>query len=629
MRSLSRTRLLNAVMMVPMLSGAAVASEYRGRVSFGTIPVPGATVTVSQGTITHSAITDGQGFYFFPDLAEGTWKLAIVLFGFEPLQQDVTISNSASPAGFQLKMLPVEQMLAEAKAVQAASPAPELQARAATPEAKQVAAPAAEVSPEMQRRAEDANDGLLINGSQSNAATSKFTLDPAFGNRRAGSKSLYTGGIGLHEENAALDARPYSITGLNVPKAQFNLLNGVLTLGGPLKIPHLLPRGPYFNLAYEWTRNSNQSSLSGLVPTIAERSGDLSGLTTAQGQPLSIINPATGLPFTGSVPVSPQAQALLGLYPLPNLAGNTSYNYQTSVLNRTHGDALQSRLDKSIGRRDQIYGAFAFQSVRSDNTNLFQFLDKMDTLGIDSNVHWSHLLHHEFYVDLGFEFSRLRTQVLPAFANKQDISAEAGVNGNSQAVADWGPPTLAFSSGIASLTDGLSTFNRNRTDGLSESTTWTRGRHNFTFGGDFRRLEFNILSQQNPRGVFTFTGAATAGTPNSTNPTQTSGSDLADFLVGTPDTSTLAFGNADKYFRESTYDLFATDDWRVLPELTINAGLRWEYSAPITELYGRLVNLDVASGFDAISPVLASSPQGSLTGDALSDLADSSGQERL
>ncbi len=616
MWSLSRTRLLNAVMMVPMLSGAAVASEYRGRVSFGTIPVPGATVTVSQGTITHSAITDGQGFYFFPDLAEGTWKLAIVLFGFEPLQQDVTISNSASPAGFQLKMLPVEQMLAEAKAVQAAPPAPELQARAATPEAKQVAAPAAEVSPEMQRRAEDANDGLLINGSQSNAATSKFTLDPAFGNRRAGSKSLYTGGIGLHEENAALDARPYSITGLNVPKAQFNLLNGVLTLGGPLKIPHLLPRGPYFNLAYEWTRNSNQSSLSGLVPTIAERSGDLSGLTTAQGQPLSIINPATGLPFTGSVPVSPQAQALLGLYPLPNLAGNTSYNYQTSVLNRTHGDALQSRLDKSIGRRDQIYGAFAFQSVRSDNTNLFQFLDKMDTLGIDSNVHWSHLLHHEFYVDLGFEFSRLRTQVLPAFANKQDISAEAGVNGNSQAVADWGPPTLAFSSGIASLTDGLSTFNRNRTDGLSESTTWTRGRHNFTFGGDFRRLEFNILSQQNPRGVFTFTGAATAGTPNSTNPTQTSGSDLADFLVGTPDTSALAFGNADKYFRESTYDLFATDDWRVLPELTINAGLRWEYSAPITELYGRLVNLDVASGFDAISPVLASSPQGSLTGDA-------------
>ena len=45
------------------------------------------------------------------------------------------------------------------------------------------------------------------------------------------------------------------------------------------------------------------------------------------------------------------------------------------------------------------------------------------------------------------------------------------------------------------------------------------------------------------------------------------------------------------------YDLYATDDWRVRPELTINAGIRWEYGAPITELYGRIVNLDIAPGF--------------------------------
>jgi hypothetical protein len=92
------------------------------------------------------------------------------------------------------------------------------------------------------------------------------------------------------------------------------------------------------------------------------------------------------------------------------------------------------------------------------------------------------------------------------------------------------------------------------------------------------------------------------------------GFDLADFLLGIPDTSAIAFGNADKYFRESAYDAYLADDWRVDPELTVNAGIRWEYGAPITELFGRLVNLDMAPGFSAAAPVVANHPVGPLTG---------------
>src|SRR6185437_7190897 len=97
-------------------------------------------------------------------------------------------------------------------------------------------------------------------------------------------------------------------------------------------------------------------------------------------------------------------------------------------------------------------------------------------------------------------------------------------------------------------------------------------------------------------------------------PVSGTGSDLADFLLGIPDTSSIAFGNPDKYLRESVYDAFFNDDWRMAPQFTISAGLRWEYGAPITELHGRLVNLDVAPGFSAVAPVLASDPVGSLTG---------------
>src|SRR5581483_2953746 len=211
-----------------------------------------------------------------------------------------------------------------------------------------------------------------------------------------------------------------------------------------------------------------------------------------------------------------------------------------------------------------------------------------------------------------YTFSRLRTEITPNFANRIDVSGPSGANisGNSQDPADWGPPTLSFSSAISSLIDGNSRFNRSRTDGVSLSVGIYRGRHNISAGGDFRKQEYNDRFQQNPRGTFGFTGAATANGPEST----TTGNAFADFLIGIPDTSAIAFGNADKYLREPVYDAFFTDDWRILSVLTINAGMRWEYSAPITELHGRLANLDLNSGFTAATPVLGNDPVGSVTG---------------
>ena len=114
----------------------------------------------------------------------------------------------------------------------------------------------------------------------------------------------------------------------------------------------------------------------------------------------------------------------------------------------------------------------------------------------------------------------------------------AGISGNNQDPINWGPPALNFSSGIAALNDGQSSFNRARTDGFSGSAAIYRGRHDPTIGGDFRKQQFNDFFQQDPRGIFTFTGGATQGTANSAT---ASGSDLADFLIGVPDASSIAF----------------------------------------------------------------------------------------
>jgi hypothetical protein len=594
-------------------SSLAAAREYHGQVFFNGMPVPGATVTVAQGDKRFSTVTDRQGLYEFADLADGGWKIQIEMRGFSILEDQVTVAANEPQGNWELKLLNLAEMLAQAQAAKplqtrpASSPGtvPKVEAPK-TAEANGTGAPQP-----ADDTAEKSADGLLINGSENNAATSQYSLSQAFGNRRPGTKGLYNGSIGAIADNSVFDARPYSLAGQQTPKDAYSRITMMLALGGPLRIPRLLPNGPNFFVAYQWTRNADAANQTGLVPTISERSGNLAGLLNAQGQPVTIYNPATGLPFTGNIPVSAQATALLNLYPLPlpNLAGNSRYNYQAEVLNDTHVDALQSRLNKTIGRRDQVYGGFGFRSSRANSTNLFHFVDDTSTLGIDANVNWSHRFHHQIFALLGYHYTRMRTEVQPEFANRKDVSGLAGIGGNDTDPADWGPPSLVFSS-IAGLGDANSEFNRNRTEAVSLSVTSTLKRHNFTFGGDFRRQEYNEYTQQNPRGTFTFTGAATQGS----GAAGTSGSDLADFLFGIPDTSALAYGNPDKYFRQPVYDAYLTDDWRILPELTINAGMRWDYGAPMTELRGRLVNLDIASGFTAAAPVLGSSPKGSLTG---------------
>jgi hypothetical protein len=587
----------------------ARASEYRGQVTFGGFPVPGATVTATQGTKKVSVVSDQGGDYAFDDLADGPWKIEIEMQLFAKLDAEVTVAPKMAPGKWELALLPMDQLMARSKLAQAPPtlpPAPTPQPGAKKPE--NAAAGPTEIPKPPDEQSEQSNDGFVVNGSVNNAATSQYSLDRAFGNRRPNSKSLYTGGFAAILNNSALDARPYSLTGVEAPKALYDRVTAAVSVGGPIKIPHILPRGPNFYAQYTWTRDHSAATEPGLVPTEAERAGDLSGLLNGAGQPLAIYNPATGLPYPGGVvPVSSQAQALLALYPLPNLSGATGYNFQVPVLNSNHQDVVQLRLDKTLGRRDQLYGGFNLQSTRAANVNIFDFVDTTDTLGINSNVNWTHRLKPQVFIFTSYKFSRLRTLVRPNFENKQNVSGAAGITGNDQDRTNWGPPALGFSSGIAGLSDANSSFDRSRTDAFSASAGIYRGKHNVTAGADFRYQQYNDFFQQNPRGGFTFTGAATAGA-NST------GSDLADFLIGTPDTSNIAYGNADKYFRQPVFDAYATDDWRILSILTINAGARWEFGAPMTELHGRLVNLDLTQGFAAAAPVVGSDPVGPLTG---------------
>lgn len=646
-----RRAILKSVVLLAAITLLLPASEHHGVVKFGGLPVPGATVTATQSGKTFTAITDAQGAYQFADLPDGTWKLQILMPGFTPIEQEIAVVPNAPSPEWELKMLSMDQIQSVAPApaptpaAQTAS-APEtkttppptkpakrgkntpvgptntqtsfqradLNAANSSPSAaapaNENAAPSADVAGNSNELNQRAADGLLINGTTNNGASSPFALAQAFGNNRRGARSLYTGALGFIMGNSALDATPYSVTGQNTGKPAYNNFKGIAAFGGPLKIPGLLPRnGPQFFFNYQWTRNRNDSTLPGIVPDAFERAGDFSHVLTPFGQPVQIFDPSSGTPFANNqIPqdqISKQAKALLNLYPLPNFAGGR-YNYQIATVGITHQDALQTRMNKLIGRKNQVSGLFAMQSSRADNPNLFGFLDTNDTLGINLNLNWRHNVTQRFFTNLGFQYSRMSLRAKPYFENRANVSSEAGITGNNQEPVNWGPPALNFSSGITSLTDGLPSFTRNQTTGVSSDNLWNRGRHNVSFGGNVRRQQFNLLSQQDPRGTFTFNGSA-------------AGYDFAGFLLGVPDTSSIAFGNADKYFRANSYDAYLLDDWRMSPGLTLNIGLRWEYWSPITEKYGRLVNLDIVGPFAAEAPVVAASPTGSLTGNHYPD----------
>jgi hypothetical protein len=600
-----------------------VSAEHHGQVQFGGLPVPGATVTAAPTNNPDGkklvVITDERGVYTFPDLADGPWSLEVQMLCFEPGKKDVTVGPNAEPPQFDLKALPIppafpSQTPATAPVTTnpgerattlagppAGTPPPakggfqKAEVKASAAGTQLAAEPPAPVSDANQT----ASDAFAINGSVNNGAASAFGQSAAFGNARKGALGIVHGNLGITLDNSYWDARSFSLTGQDTPKPATNRLTVIGSVGGPLLIPHLIKSNTWnFFVGYQIMRNRIANNTSNLVPTPALRSGDF---TQSANVP---VDPTTGAPFPGNVippsRVSAQAKSLLSFYPQPNF-NSAGYNYQIPLTNSVHSNAINSRINKSINQKNQVYGVFAWQDTSTVNPNQFGFVDTGATTGYNATANYTHRFGQRVFSHFQYQFTRLSSTLSPFFANKENVSGAAGITGNNQQPAYWGPPQLSFASGIIGLNDGQNSVIHNQTSALAYDTFWSHRSHNITFGADYKRQQFNTVAQQNPRGTFIFNGAAT-------------GNDFADFLLGTPDTTAIAFGNADKYFRSSLYDAYITDDWRVGRGFTLNVGARWEYISPITEKYGRLVNLDVAPGYSAVSPVVANHPTGSLTG---------------
>jgi carboxypeptidase family protein len=621
--------------MVLVGAAPADAAEYAGIVTGAGVPIPGATITAIRADKQVVTTTDQAGIFHFADLDDGPWTIRVEMLGFETVSKDVAIAAGLAPSQWPLTLRNVQDLIqsigprvstgsnASTSAGGSNASVPATASRANTRNRSNTSGPAtspAAPNPGNGPNAAPASaasnpstpsdpfgtaDGYLVNGSVNNGAASPFAQMAAFGNNRRGQRSLYNGGIGIQLGNSAWDARPFSFGAAQTPKPSYDTAQVLATFAGPIRLQRWFRNSPNVFFGYQRVADQTATTQSALVPTRRERNGDFSQTVDAFGRPVQPVDPVTHRPFpNGVIPtslLSPQAQSLLQYYPAPNLDAGGRYNYQTPVLVGTRQDSAQLRMTHSVNGRNQLFGSLSVQRATTDAGNMFGFTDATRVSTIDTSINWSHRFSQFLSARFRYQYTRQSTDVTPYFANHTNVSGDAGISGNNQEPANWGPPALTFASGVAGLRSAQFAANDTLTHAVGVEVLKAIPRHNLTIGADVSPQHVNVLSQQDPRGTFSFTGAAT-------------GSDLADFLLGVPSTSSIAFGNADKRLRARNADAYFSDDWRVTPTLTINAGVRWEFESPFSETGDRLVNLDIAPGFSAASPVTAAEGLGATTG---------------
>ena len=420
-----------------------------------------------------------------------------------------------------------------------------------------------------------------------------------FGNRRRRTQQIH-GQLSYTLENSAVNAKPFSLNGLDIPQASYAQNRFSVVVGGPLVLPKLIkdPKTQFF-ITYFGTRNSNPDLFTETVPTLAERGGDLSAINA------SIFQPGTNTLFPGNrIPTSllnPISLGLLNYYPLPNQTG-TANNYQRETVNGANANNLGVRLQRSITNKDRLSLNFQYQDRSGTTAQWFGATDQTSGYGENVQLQWTRNLSGTAISNAQVRFNRNTSHIIPAFASGPNVAADLGIPGTSSNPLDFGPPTLTFTN-FATLSDSTASLTRNQTQSGTESINWLKGNHSITLGVSFTRADLSTVTDPNGRGTLSFSGIATGELTASGSQVNGTGSDLADFLLGYPRSSSIRFGTSSNYFYDDQYVGYAQDEWKAKPNLTLIGGLRYEFFTPYAEKYGHMANLDIGPGFSAVSVV--------------------------
>ena len=458
------------------------------------------------------------------------------------------------------------------------------------------------------------------------------------GNFRGFNPGQPHGAIFWFGSNSLLNAEPFSVEGQNQDQPASGSNRFGLTFMSAPYIPHLTkPSGKdTMFLTLSGSRSSSPLDEYATIPTDAERTGDFSAAGLAP-----IYDPTTGLQFrsngvANSIPaarITPQALALLNYFPQPNLPGDVQ-NYHLLTTAQSNTTQAGARYNRSLGanatqpggrgggggRRNQNQGLrqslnfnYNWSHSASDLVNIFPQLGGKTSSGSNAVQAGYTVGYHKITSIFNAGWNRSNATTTNFFTNGADVATEVGVLGPdgtalNQSPLNYGLPQVALSD-LTGLNQQQPNLSLSQTISFSETLSWIHGKHNLRFGGDYRRVHRDFLGGSNATGSFTFTGLFTEapGTTSVGNSAPASGSALADFLLGLPQSTTIDSSVAKSYLRDNVYDAFAQDDWRATPYLTLNFGLRYELYEPYVEKYGHLADVDTnpADAFTSVSQVTA------------------------
>jgi len=402
------------------------------------------------------------------------------------------------------------------------------------------------------------------------------TYDAAFG-RNPGAQInvvLNSGANAFHGtafeffRNAALDARNFfAPSSESAPKYQRNQFGG--SLGGAI-----VKNRTFFFADYEGTRVREGITRITNVPTLAERAGDFSA--TLFRKP---INPFTQQPFAGNqIPsffMNPVGARIAALYPEPNR--NTPFqNFVSSPTLRDNDNHFDVRVDHRLAASSQLavrysfadrdlfepFGGPAFSTVPGYGNDVAR---RGQNLMIGETHIFSPVLVNEARV----AFNRIAGSVFQENAGTS-INKQVGLPELSSNPRDFGLSFITIS-GFSKLGHEYNNPQDSVTNTYQalDNASYARGKHLVKFGFDFRAVQQNGFRDVQSRGFLTFSDQVPI-----------TGNALADLLLGLPVITGGARLDNHQHLRTESYNFYVNDSVRIRPNVTLSAGVRYEYNSP-------------------------------------------------
>jgi hypothetical protein len=386
----------------------------------------------------------------------------------------------------------------------------------------------------------------------------------------------------------AFNANTWDNNRVSFPKGKFNQHIAGFTLGGPVA-----RNRTFFFGDYQATRLERALTQTATVPTAAMRTGDLSEFGTNLVAGNAFVPAGCVLAAERRINpscIDPTAAKLVQLYPLPNAPGITNNFVSNGILDNTI-DQFDVRADHQITANDRAFVRYSFQNtdraeppVLEDPVASGDFASDILIRGQNLVGGWSRVFGSSLFSEFRFGYNRVRSDsVHPAFG--MDVNAEYGIIGVPTDERFYGGLPHTAISRVTRIGGPFfrPQFQTSQVFQFSENLTWTKGNHNFKFGFEKRRDLVTYIDLRSLNGELSF------------NDGRYTGLGFGDFLLGLGTAQRLTLFHQPDLYTDG-WQAYAQDSWRVLPTLTLNYGIRYEYFTPFFDRDNALTNIDPATG---------------------------------